>query len=81
MSEKEDQLIDLEGERFCLAIPLSDAVAFALGWSDLGCPEPTDIFRQVIGHLAIDGLQYTEQWRAAALVRECLVEKWPGFEA
>lgn len=81
MIPKEEELIDLDRERFCLAIPLSDAVAFALGWSDLGCPEPSDVFRQVIGHLAVDELQYTEQWRAAGLVRGCLVEKWPEFEA
>lgn len=72
-------LIDDDGTRFRLAVPLSDAVAFALGWSDLGYAEPSDVFRQLIGHLAIDALQYTEQWRAAAMVRKSLCEKWPEF--
>jgi hypothetical protein len=79
MNAKKEEFIDLDGERFCLAIPLSDAVAFALGWSDLGCQEPSDVLRQLIGHLAVDALQYTEQWRAAGLVRGCLIEKWPEF--
>jgi hypothetical protein len=81
MNSHEEELIDLDGERFCLAIPLTDAVAFALGWSDLGSPGPSDVFRQLIGHLAIDALQHTEQWRAAGLVRECLMAKWPDFGA
>ncbi len=72
-------MIEVEGDRFCLAISMHDAVAFAMGWSDLDYTEPEDALRQVIGLLAIDALEYSEQWRAAALLRGCLREKWPDF--
>ena len=52
--------------------------AFAMGWSDLGCSEPRDALRQLMGVFAVDALQYSEQWRAAALARAVLAEKWPG---
>jgi hypothetical protein len=53
----------LQGQRIRLAMPLNDAIAFALGVSDLGYKGPGDATRQVIGSLAIDKLQYSEQWR------------------
>lgn len=67
-----------EGEYFKLAIPIPDALAFAMGWSDLNCSEPRDALRQLMGVFAVDALQYTEQWRAAAQARALLEQKWPG---
>lgn len=68
----------LEGERFRLAIPVEDALAFAMGWSDLGYNEPPDTMRRVMGALAVDSLEYSEQWRAASMARSCLQDRWPG---
>ncbi|MBA3881747.1 MAG: hypothetical protein H0X73_03310 [Chthoniobacterales bacterium] len=56
-------------ERFRLRIPLGEAVAFALDWSDLDCEAPSDAQRQLIGLLAVDSLQYAEQWRMAATLQ------------
>ena len=72
-------MIDLEGERFRLAIPLRDAIAFAMGWSDLGYTEPQDTLRHVVGLLAIDALEYSEEWRAAAVLRDSLLHRWPDW--
>ena len=69
----------LEQTRFRLAIPLQDAFAFAMGWSDLGYAAANDPIRQVIGLLVVDSLEYSEQWRASARARQCLEEKWPGL--
>jgi hypothetical protein len=69
----------LDEERFRLAIPVTEAVSFAMGWSDLGYREPKDTLRKIVGLLAIDALEYSEQWRMAALVRTCLAHRWPGF--
>jgi hypothetical protein len=69
----------LEQTRFRLAIPLQDAFAFAMGWSDLGYAASNDPIRQVIGLLVVDSLEYSEQWRASARARRCLEEKWPGL--
>ncbi|HEV3409426.1 MAG TPA: hypothetical protein VG095_03975 [Chthoniobacterales bacterium] len=69
-------MFTIEEERFRLAIPLHDAVAFAMGWSDLGYDEPQDALRKIIGFLAIDALEYAEQWRMAALLRTCLQHRW-----
>jgi hypothetical protein len=68
-----------DGERFQLAIPVSDAFAFAMGWSDLDYIDPPDASRRVMGAFAVDALQYSEQWRTAALALACLEERWPGF--
>lgn len=76
-----DGIINLDGERFRLAIPVTAAVSFALGWSDLGYTNPKDAVRQLIGFLAIDALEYSEQWRAAGMLRACLLERWPGLKA
>jgi hypothetical protein len=65
-------------ERFRLTIPLADAFAFAMGWSDLGYARANDAMRRIMGLLVIDALEYSEQWRASARVRECLLRKWPG---
>jgi hypothetical protein len=70
-------VIRIEGERFQLAIPIAQAIAFSMGWSDLEDTEPNDVRRRLIGVLAIDALEYTEQWRAAGLLRACLKSKWP----
>ncbi|PZR74466.1 MAG: hypothetical protein DLM73_07855 [Chthoniobacterales bacterium] len=63
--------------QFRLTIPLADAFAFAMGWSDLGYETASDPMRQVVGLLVLDSLEYSEQWRASARVRACLQEKWP----
>lgn len=68
----------IEGERFRLAIPISDALEFALGLSDLDYARPDDKLRQIMGLLVIDALEYSEQWRAAAMTRARLEDKWPG---
>jgi len=68
----------LEGERFRLSIPVGDALAFAMGWSDLRYAEPSDGMRRVVGALAVDALEEDEQWREAAIARHCLEQKWPG---
>ena len=71
--------MELKQTRFRLAIPLQDAFAFAMGWSDLGYAAANDPIRQVIGLLVVDSLEYSEQWRASARARQCLEEKWPGL--
>jgi hypothetical protein len=43
-----------EQTRFRLTIPLRDAFAFAMGWSDLGYESPSDAMRQVLGLLVVD---------------------------
>jgi hypothetical protein len=67
-----------EPTRFRLAIPVWDAFAFAMGWSDFGYESPSDAMRQVVGLLVVDGLEYSEQWRASAQARACLEGRWPG---
>jgi hypothetical protein len=67
----------IEGERYRLKIPVDEALAFALGSSDLDYTEPSDELRRVMGALALDSLEYTEQWRAASAARNRLREKWP----
>jgi hypothetical protein len=69
-------MIDSAVDRFVLAISLPDAVRFAMGWTDLAYDEPDEGLRQVIGLLALDELEYSEEWRSAALLRACLREKW-----
>ena len=64
--------------RFRLTIPLRDAFAFAMGWSDLGYASANDSMRRIVGVLVIDSLEYSEQWRTSARVRACLMKKWPG---
>lgn len=71
-------LMTQEQMRFRLAIPLRDAFAFAMGWSDLGDGRANDAMRRIMGMLVVDSPEYSEQWRASAKVRACLSEKWPG---
>jgi hypothetical protein len=71
--------MELGQTRFRLAIPLEDAFAFAMGWSDLTYADANDRVRQVMGFLVVDSLEYSEQWRASALVRQCLEERWPDM--
>jgi hypothetical protein len=70
-------MIDSSGDRFALALPLLDAVRFSIGVTDLNYDQPNDELRQVVGLLAIDDLEYSEQWRVAGLLRSLLREKWP----
>ncbi len=70
-------MIESTGERFRLTIPLREAVRFALGESDLSYRNASDELRQLVGFLALDSLEYTEQWRAAAMFRHCFEAKWP----
>jgi hypothetical protein len=67
-----------EEERFRLTIPLADAFAFAMGWSDLGYARANDEMRRIVGLLVVDALEYSEQWRASTRVREHLLRRWPG---
>ncbi len=77
--EHDDDRIAQDEERFRLRIPLWEAMAFSLAWSDLGSAAPTDTERQLIGLLAVDTLQYDEEWRIAARLQACLVAKWPAL--
>lgn len=72
-------MIESSDERYRLTIPMSDAIRFAIGMSDLNYAEPSDELRQLVGLLAIDMLEYAEQWRAAGLLRECMRSKWPDL--
>ena len=73
-------MIEVQRERFRLAIPLGQAVGFALGWTDLGYDVPNEVSRKVVACLALDELEYSEQWRAATMLRTCLAERWPEFD-
>ena len=72
-------MIEANDDRYRLTIPLTDAIPFAIGSSNLGYADPSNELRQLIGLLVIDALEYSEQWRAAALIRRCLQEKWPDL--
>jgi hypothetical protein len=72
-------MIDAEGDRYRLTIPLADAVSFAVGGCDLGYNEPTDELRQVVGLIALDMLEYSEQWRLAGLLRGSMQAAWPDL--
>jgi hypothetical protein len=63
--------------QLCLAVPIEEAVLFALGLTDLDLDEPSDHARQLIGLIAVDHLQYSEQWRLSGIIRTALKEKWP----
>ena len=62
-------------------MPIADAIAFALDRSDLTYTEPPDELRQVVGVLALDALEFSEEWRTAAMLRRRLAQQWPeaGF--
>jgi hypothetical protein len=63
--------------QLCLAVPIEEAVLFALGLTDLDLDEPSDHARQLIGLIAVDQLEYSEQWRLSGIIRTALKEKWP----
>lgn len=71
--------MELEQTRFRLTIPLDDAFAFAMGWSNLGYAAANDSMRKVVGLLVVDSLEYSEQWRASTRARQCLQDKWPDL--
>lgn len=58
-------------------MPVQEAVLFALGSTDLDLDEPSDHARQLIGLIALDHLEYSEQWRLSGILRTALKEKWP----
>ncbi|MGZ5552855.1 MAG: hypothetical protein ACXWHF_04370 [Chthoniobacterales bacterium] len=64
-------------DRFRLTIPVDEALAFALGSSDLDYAQPSDELRRVMGALAVDTLEYCERWREASAARNRLRETWP----
>ncbi|MDQ2919684.1 MAG: hypothetical protein M3R10_07400, partial [Verrucomicrobiota bacterium] len=64
-------------DRYRLTIPVEEALQFALGDSDLNYAAPSDELRRVMGALAVDSLEYSEQWREASIARSRLQEKWP----
>jgi hypothetical protein len=70
-------MIETDGERYRLTIPISDAIEFAIGRSDLTYADPSEELRQLVALLAMDALEYTEQWRAAAYLRGIVKLKWP----
>ncbi len=72
-------MIESTDDRYRLTIPMSDAIRFAIGMSDLNYDQPCDELRQLVGLLAMDMLEYSEQWRAAGLLRECMRSKWPDL--
>ena len=72
--------IEFHDERLRLTISLSEAVSFAMDWSDLEYRAPADHLRQVVGILAIDAFQRGEQWRLAAMLQRCLAHRWPALQ-
>jgi hypothetical protein len=72
---------EINEERFRLTIPVTEALAFAMGWSNLGDHEANDATRKLMGVLALDSLEYSEQWRVASLARSCLRQRWPDESA
>ena len=63
-----------------LAVPIEEAVLFALGLTDLDLDEPSDHARQLIGLIAVDHLQYSEQWWLSGIMRAALKQKWPELD-
>jgi hypothetical protein len=61
----------------CPDMPLEDAVLFALGLTDLELDQPSDHARKLIGLIALDHLEYSEQWRVSAMLRTELKQRWP----
>ena len=72
-------MIESRDERFRLTIPLADAVRFAIGASDLHYEDPSEELRQLVGLLALDMLEYSEQWRMAGLLRGSMQASWPDL--
>ncbi len=72
-------MITFEEDRFRLNIPVSEAILFTIGESDLSYTEPSDELRQLVGLLALDMLEYSEEWRTAALLRAAMRATWPDL--
>lgn len=72
-------MIESRDERFRLTIPLEEAIRFAIGASDLDYIDPSDELRQLVGLLALDMLEYSEQWRMAGLLRASMQATWPDL--
>jgi hypothetical protein len=70
-------MINFDEDRYRLTIPMPDAIRFVLGLSDLSYAEPSDELRQLVGLLALDLLEYSEQWRTAGVLRNCMQANWP----
>jgi hypothetical protein len=66
--------------KLCLDLPIEEAVLFALGFTDLDLDKPSDHARQLIGLIALDHLEYSEQWRLSGIIRTALKEKWPELK-
>ena len=69
-------MIRIEGDVIQLKVPVTDAVSFAMGWSDLGYEQPTAAMRRIIGELAVDRLEYAEEWRVAAMLKSYIDRQW-----
>ena len=69
-------MIRIEGDIIQLKVPVADAVSFAMGWSDLGYAHPTNAMRRIIGELAVDRLEYAEEWRVASMLRSYIKRQW-----
>jgi hypothetical protein len=67
----------MNSAELCLPVPIEEAVLFALGFTDLDLDKPSDHARQLIGLIALDHLEYSEQWRVSGMLRMALKEKWP----
>ena len=67
----------LENGHLRLTIPVAEAVFFALGWSAPEVKKEKEWVHQLVGLLAVDALEYSEQWRAASMVGVMLRNKWP----
>ena len=68
-------MVTVDGDFVRLTAPVHEAVAFALGWSDCGFDAPSPAMRRIVGELAIDSLEYAEEWRLAAMLRDCMTER------
>ena len=50
-------------------------------WSDLGYANPVGAMRRIVGELAVDRLEASEQWRAATTLRRSIELLWPVDES
>ena len=69
--------ISISRPEFCLDLQIDEAVLFALGLTDLELDQPGDNARKLIGLIALDHLEYSEQWRVSAMLRTELKKRWP----
>ena len=71
-------LIKVEGNKVELAVPVDEAVRFAMGWSDAGLPEAPTSLRRTVGELAVGALEHAKDWRGAEMLRGLILWKWSG---